>query len=51
MAKKIFTTITLIVLVVSAAFLGYRQLQVDRCLDDGGRWISEFKRCEGARIQ
>jgi hypothetical protein len=51
MTKKIFIAVMLIVLIAIASFFGFRQLQVDRCLDDGGRWSSEFRRCEGARTQ
>jgi len=32
---------------VAGALCGSRWLQIDRCLDNGGRWNYEVRRCEG----
>jgi hypothetical protein len=51
MSRKTFIAITFLVLTVLVSFIIYRQLQIDRCLDNGGKWNSKFNRCDGVRSQ
>jgi hypothetical protein len=48
-SRKTFIVIAVIALAALISFFGYRQIQVDSCLDSGGKWNSEFSRCDGAR--
>jgi hypothetical protein len=43
-----FTLIALVIVLVAAMVLSYarRQLQIDRCLDSGGRWDYANDVCE-----
>ncbi len=36
-------------IVVLAVLIGQRWLQIDACLDNGGRWDYELNHCEGEK--
>jgi hypothetical protein len=48
-SRKLFLIAGATIVVVLGALYSYRWLQVDRCLDNGGAWNYELRRCEGTR--
>lgn len=47
--RTLLLSLSALILVAVVVLYGYRWLQVDRCLDNGGAWNYELRRCEGAR--
>ena len=46
MVKKLIITAIIALVVILSVILIRGQLQIDHCLDSGGRWSYEHKMCE-----
>ena len=47
-STRLFAAVLMLVVLVAAGWWVKRELQIDSCLDMGGRWDYELKKCQVA---